>query len=84
MHYMVVTESSNKITPKHTSRDVQRDLEERLPRRVLPWPLLKMLGCFKKKSGERKVKKSHKRFSYHNQDDRSQAALMLKTVIQNN
>src|SRR6185312_13936273 len=24
--------------PKHTSRDVQRDLEERLPRRVLPWP----------------------------------------------
>lgn len=24
--------------PKHTSRDVQRDLEERLPRRVLSWP----------------------------------------------
>nr|CAG8683343.1 15467_t:CDS:2 [Entrophospora candida] len=24
--------------PKHTSRDVRRDLEERLPRRVLSWP----------------------------------------------
>jgi transposase len=26
--------------PKHTSRDVQRDLEERLPRRVLPWAFI--------------------------------------------
>ena len=49
--------------PKHTSRDVQGDLKDRLPKRVLPWPsyspdlnLIENIWAVLKKNVEKNVK----------------------------